>query len=76
MMSPGDDTPHWLNLGGGLVSGPQGNEPPGDGEQDELDDLDEDEWEDFEDDDEDEDEDDEIEAWEDEDVEDEEAGLL
>jgi len=71
MMSPGDDTPHWLNLGGGLVSGPQGNELPGDGELYELDD---DEWEDFEDDDE--DDDDEIEAWEDEDFEDEEAGLL
>jgi hypothetical protein len=71
MMSPGDETPHWLNLGGGLVSGPQGNELPGDGELDELDD---DEWEDFEDDDE--DDDDEIEAWEDEDFEDEEAGLL
>jgi hypothetical protein len=74
MMSPGDDTPHWLNLGGGLVSGPQGNELPGDGELDELDELDDDEWEDFEDDDE--DDDDEIEAWEDEDIEDEEAGLL
>jgi hypothetical protein len=74
MMGLGDDTPHWLNLGGGLVSGPQGNELPGDDELDELDDLDDDEWEDFDDDED--DDDDEIEAWEDEDDDDEEAGPI